>query len=198
VSAIRSPADVALPSSEPLLASHGGTGAWAVSVSAANEIDVEALYRRYGDLVLGRCCSLLGNEAEGQDAMQEVFLRIHRYKDSFRGEARPSTFLYRVATNHCLNLLRSRKRRPEDATDDLSWVADSLLDVVELRDLLDRLLVDQDERTRECVVYHFVDGMTHQQTGDLLGISDAAVRKRIARFRQDVAHLAPPWMEETP
>ena len=167
-------------------------------MSTAREIDVEALYRRYGDLVLGRCCTLLGNEAEAQEAMQEVFLRIHRYKDSFRGEARPSTFLYRVATNHCLNLLRSRKRRPEDATDDLSWVADSMLDVVELRDLLDRLLHDQDERTRECVVYHFVDGMTHQQTGDLLGISDAAVRKRIARFRKDVAHLAPPWMEETP
>lgn len=198
MSAIRSPADVALPRSDPQLAGHGGPVAWVAAVSGTGEIDVEALYRRYGDLVLGRCCSLLGSDSEGQEAMQEVFLRVHRYKDSFRGEARPSTFLYRVATNHCLNLLRSRKRRPEDVTDDLSWAADSLLDVVELRDLLDRLLLNQDERTRECVVYHFVDGMTHQQTGALLGISEAAVRKRIARFRQDVAHLAPPWMEETP
>ena len=168
---------------------HAGTAA---------AIDVEVLYRRYGDMVLGRCRTLLGNDEQAQEACQDIFLRIHRYRESFRGEARPSTFLFRVTTNHCLNLLRSRKRRPETAVDDLSYVPDTVLDVVELRQLLDKLLVGQDERTQQCVVHHFVDGMTHAQVGELLGVTDAAVRKRIARFRADVAHLAPPWLEERP
>jgi RNA polymerase sigma-70 factor, ECF subfamily len=192
VTAIPSTAHVPLTGSAPARVDARPQAA----VTGAATLDVEALYRAYGDLVLGRCRSLLGSEAEAQEAAQDIFLRVHRSRDRFRGDAKPSTFLYRVATNHCLNLLRSRKRRPEDATEDLSWVADTLLDRVELRDLLDRLLDGQDERTRECVVYHFADGMTHQAVGELLGISDAAVRKRIARFRQDVAHLAPSWMEE--
>ncbi|MFZ5482572.1 MAG: RNA polymerase sigma factor, partial [Myxococcota bacterium] len=59
-------------------------------------LDVPALYRRYGDLVYGRCRTLLRNEADAQDAVQEIFLKLHRYKDSFRGESSPSTWLYRI------------------------------------------------------------------------------------------------------
>ena len=159
-------------------------------------LDVEALYRRYGDLVLGRCRSLLRNEADAAEACQEVFLRLHRYQDRFRGDASPSTYLYRMTTNHCLNVLRTRRRRPEDPVEDLVVVSDGLLDTVELRDLLTRILTDEDERTRECVIYHFLDGMTHDEVGELLGISGAAVRKRLGLFRKRVADKAPAWMGE--
>lgn len=156
-------------------------------------LDIELLYRRYGDMVLGRCRTLLGNDADAAEASQEVFLRVFRSQDHFRGDASPSTWLYRVTTNHCLNQLRTRRRRPEDPVEDLSFVPDSLLDGVETRNLLDRLLRDQDERTRECVVYHYVDGLTHDEVGELLGISGAAVRKRIGKFRAEIAADAPAW-----
>lgn len=159
-------------------------------------LDVEALYRRYGDLVYGRCRTLLQNEAEAAEAAQDVFLRLHRHQDQFRGQSSPSTWLFRVTTNHCLNLLRSRRRRPEDPVAELPPVGDALLDVVELRDLIHRLLRDQDDRTRECVIYHYVDGLTHDEVGELLGISGAAVRKRIGVFRQGVANEAPAWLGE--
>ena len=161
-------------------------------------MDVEALYRRYGDLVYGRCRTLLGNEADAAEATQEAFLRLLRYQDQFRGQASPSTYLFRMTTNHCLNVLRSKRRRPEDPVEELPPVSDGLLDVVELRDLLRRLLRDQDDRTRECVIYHFVDGLTHDEAGELMGISGAAVRKRIAAFRLNVAQNAPAWMGEEP
>ncbi|MDP6933462.1 MAG: RNA polymerase sigma factor [Myxococcota bacterium] len=158
-------------------------------------LDVEALYRKYGDMVLGRCRTLLGRESEAQEACQEVFLRLHRYRHSFREEASPSTFLYRATTNHCLNLLRRRRRRPEDSVYDLGHVADSVLDIVEIRQLLDHLLEGQDDRTMSCIVYHYVDGMTQAETGELLGISAAAVRKRLAKFRREVATREPAWMK---
>ncbi|MBK7759882.1 MAG: RNA polymerase sigma factor [Deltaproteobacteria bacterium] len=78
------------------------------------ELNVEAMYRRYGDMVLGRCRTLLRNEADAQDVCQEVFLRLHRYREGFRFDASPTTYLYRITTTTCLNHIRGRSRRREE------------------------------------------------------------------------------------
>lgn len=163
----------------------------------AQEIDIETLYRDYGDLVYGRCRTLLGNDADAQEVAQEVFIRLMRYADGFRGEARPSTYLFKITTTTCLNHIRTRKRRREDIVEQMPPEAanDTLLDNVELRQLLDVLLQGADERTQACIIYHYVDGMTHNETGAVLGISGAAVRKRIAKFRAKVRAAPPDWME---
>jgi RNA polymerase sigma-70 factor (ECF subfamily) len=163
----------------------------------APPLDVTALYRSHGDLVLGRCRTLLRNEADAQDALQEVFLKIHRHRESFRGESSPSTWLYRITTTTCLNRIRTRRRRPEDPVEELPPViTDSLLDGLAIRDLVERLLAGEDERTQSCVVYHYVDGMTHDEIGEMLGISGAAVRKRISTFRASIKESPPPWLSE--
>lgn len=164
-------------------------------------LDVPELYRRYGDLVLGRCRTLLRNDEDAQDTMQEVFLKLHRYRDSFRGEASPSTFLFKITTTTCLNRIRTRKRHPEDLVDVVpehrsEGPGDSMLDVLAVRDLLDRLLVDEDDRTRECLVYHYVDGMTHDEVGEIIGVSGAAVRKRIATFKSALREKPPSWLQD--
>lgn len=166
--------------------------------SAAAALDVTDLYRRYGDLVFGRCRTLLRNEADASDAVQEVFLKLHRYRDSFRGEASPSTWLFKITTTTCLNRIRTRKRHPEDPIEEMPIQAttDSVLDTLAIRQLLGRLLGEEDERTRECVVYHFVDGMTHDEVGEILGISGAAVRKRVAAFRQALRDNPPAWLHD--
>lgn len=158
-------------------------------------MDIAALYRRYGDMVLGRCRTLLGHEADAQETMQEVFLRLLRYEHGFRGDAAPSTYLFKVTTTTCLNRIRTRSRRREDLVEELPPLpdTDSLLDAVELRQLVDQLLRDEDERTQQCAVYHFVDGMTHDEVGELLGISGAAVRKRLAALRKRFRESPPPW-----
>ncbi|MDG1482672.1 MAG: RNA polymerase sigma factor [Myxococcota bacterium] len=165
----------------------------------AGEIDVAAAYRKYGDMVLGRCRTLLYNDADATEACQEIFLKLHRYRFRYRGDASISTYLFRITTNHCLNQLRSRRRRPEDPVEDMSHVtlspvSDALINRVEVRQLVDQLLAGCDERTRECVIYHYMDGMTHKEVGALMGISGAAVRKRLFKFRGKVAHKAPSWM----
>jgi RNA polymerase sigma factor (sigma-70 family) len=158
------------------------------------ELDIEALYRTYGDMVLGRCRSLLRSESDAEEVCQEVFLRLWRYRDSFRGEASPSTFLYRITTSTCLNRLRTRRRHPEELVDELPATAattDGLLDEVVARQLLALLTEAEDERTMACLVYHHLDGMTHDEVGSLLGISGAAVRKRISTFRDRVRDRFP-------
>jgi RNA polymerase sigma-70 factor (ECF subfamily) len=159
-------------------------------------LDVPTLYRRYGDLVLGRCRTLLRNDQDALDAVQEVFLKLHRYRDAFRGEASPATFLFKITTTTCLNRIRTRRRHPEDPVEELPPLAttESVLETLAVRQLLDKLLVDEDERTRECVVYHYVDGMTHDEVGALLGITGAAVRKRIATFKSTLRDHPPAWL----
>jgi RNA polymerase sigma-70 factor (ECF subfamily) len=162
-------------------------------------MDVEGLYRRYGDLVLGRCRTLLGNDADAQEACQDVFLRLFRYRDRFRGEASPTTYLFKVTTSTCLNRLRTRRRRPEDSVEDFSTFAysDTHLAPLEVRDLVQRLLALGDETTQICVLHHFVDGMTYDEIGEIVGLSAAAVRKRVAKFRSLVQDN-PAWLAEEP
>lgn len=164
--------------------------------TTAIPMDVAALYRRYGDMVLGRCRTLLRDEADAQEVMQEVFLRLLRYQDGFRGDAAPSTYLFKITTTTCLNRIRTRTRRREDLVDELPPVpdTDSLLDAVELRQLVDDILDGEDERTQQCAIFHFVDGMTHDEVGELLGISGAAVRKRLAGLRRRLRESPPAWL----
>lgn len=178
--------------------SRAGDGA----VVGSAELDITALYRQYGAMVTNRCRMLLGNDADAQEICQEIFLKMHRYRDRWRGEAKPSTYLYRVTTTTCLNKLRSRRRKPEDLVEELplrepagGFHNTSPMKALEVRQLVDRLLADQDERTQACVIYHYIDGMTHNEVGELLGISGAAVRKRIARFRNGVREDPPSWLD---
>jgi RNA polymerase sigma-70 factor, ECF subfamily len=166
--------------------------------SMAQPLDITALYERYGDMVQGRCRTLLGDAIEAQDAAQEVFLRLHRYRDRFRGDASPATYLFKVTTTTCLNVIRSRRRRREHPVSELPPVAanDSMMSRIEVRDLVQHHLAGEDERTVAAVVYHYVDGMTHRETGEMLGVTGAAVRKRIAGWRRRVAARGTPgWLD---
>lgn len=167
--------------------------------TVARDLDVEALYRRYGDMVLGRCRLLLGNDADAQECAQDVFLKAHRHRDQFRGDAAPSTWLFQVTTTTCLNWLRTRRRRREDLVEELPGAAsnDSILDVLVVREVVDAVLAEEDERTRLCLMYTVVDGMTQDEAGAMLGLTGAAVRKRVAEFRRRWQE-PPAWLGEEP
>ena len=96
-------------------------------------LDIEEHYRRFGPMVLRRCRTLLRNDAQAEDAMHDVFVAVLRAEDRLRDEA-PAGLLLRVATNVCLNRLRTQRRRPEDADDALlSRIAGRRTDGVEAR-----------------------------------------------------------------
>lgn len=163
----------------------------------ANLPDIAVLYRRYGSMVLQRCRTLLGHEADAQEAAQIVFLQLHRYRDTWRGDAAPSTWLWKTATHVCLNQLRTRRRRREDTMDEVVVTRrDARLDAVEIREILDQMLDGEDEITQQCVLYHFVDGMTHEEAGALVGLGGAAVRKRLSGFRERARDRIPDAYEE--
>ena len=148
-------------------------------------IDVEQLYRSYAPMVLRRCRRLLQNEELAVDAMQDVFVRLLAHKDRLHGRY-PSSLLYRMATNVCLNIIRDRKPERTDAGEDiLARIA--CCDEQENRTLaaviLDRIFDREKPSTREMAVLHFVDGMTYREVARATSLSVSGVRKRLRDFR---------------
>jgi RNA polymerase sigma-70 factor (ECF subfamily) len=154
-------------------------------------VDVEALYTRYSPMVLRRCRVLLKDEQQAVEAMQDTFVELLRRQGSIDAHA-PSSLLFRVATNTCLNRLRSRRRRPEDADQDLvARIAQAPEEggLAGARLLLARIFADEQDSTRAMAVMHLLDGMTLEEVAAETGLSVSGVRKRLRTLKAHVAEL---------
>jgi RNA polymerase sigma-70 factor (ECF subfamily) len=159
------------------------------SQEEAVPIDVDAAYRRYGAMVLRRCRRLVRDDGKALDAMHDVFVNLLRSKDTLDGAA-PASLLMRMATNVCLNQLRGERRRPEDP-DDAALLAIAAAEEPGAQSLarfaLGKLFGRELESTRVMAVLHLVDGLTLEEVGREVGLSAAAVRKRLTGFKARAA-----------
>lgn len=154
-------------------------------------MDVEALYERYGPMVMRRCRQLLKDENEALDVTQDVFVQLLRRRDRLTDEF-PSSLLYRIATNLSLNRIRDRGRRPETAHEELIHrvaVVDETEGRVEALSVLDRLFGRERESTRTMAMLHYVDGMTLEEVAAEVGLSVSGVRKRLRGLRAQLQDL---------
>jgi len=151
-------------------------------------LDVEALYRKYGPMVLRRCRALLRDEERARDATQEVFVRVLRRKDSLTGDA-PSSLLYCVATNVCLNAIRDERRLGQAAGVELDEIAgaDAVEAAGEARGLLEGIFAREEASTRTMAVLHYVDGLTLEETAARVGLSVSGLRRRLEGLRRRTA-----------
>jgi RNA polymerase sigma-70 factor, ECF subfamily len=148
-------------------------------------VDVEALYRKYGPMVLRRCKRLLGDEERALDAMQDTFVRVLRHSGRLNDRA-PSSLLYCIATNVCLNILRSDRRHPKISGDEILLNVASAEDVEEkavTRHLLDGIFQRERASTKTMAVLHYVDKMTLEEVASHVGLSVSGVRKRLAALK---------------
>ena len=157
--------------------------------SAMDGLDVAALTVRYGPMVLRRCRQLLRDEDEALDACQDVFVRLLERRT--RLEARyPSSLLYRIATNVCLNRIRDRRRKPETPDEErLYQIAAAGGDGSDARMVLDRLFGRNPESSRTIAVLHHIDGLTLGQVAEETGMSVSGVRKRLRRLRDTLVEM---------
>src|SRR5262245_20904219 len=154
-------------------------------------VDVTALTLRYGPMVLRRCRQLLRNDDEALDACQDVFVRVLERQTRLHAQY-PSSLLYRIATNVCLNRIRDRRRTPETPDEERLYQiaaaggagADS-----DARLLLDRLFGRHPESSRTIAVLHHIDGLTLDQVAKETGLSVSGVRKRLRRLRETLVEM---------
>lgn len=147
---------------------------------------VEQLHRRYAGVLYDKCVRVLGDRAEAEDAVQEAFLSAFRALDRFEDTGRGHLpWLYTIATNVCIKLIRTRRRKGAEPLGEREppAAAPDLVEALHTRTLLDRLAGEVDDRTLAILVAHYVDGIDQGQIAEQYGISRRAVVKRLTALR---------------
>ncbi|WP_241758890.1 RNA polymerase sigma factor [Pyxidicoccus parkwayensis] len=154
---------------------------------ALSAAELQELYDRYAPGMYRRAIALLQREADAWDAVQEAYIRLIQSASDFRREARPMTFIYRVTTNVCLNMLRSRALHDVAAGEDAASEGSvDALASTECRDFLMKLSRELDERGLTVAALYYLDGMSQEEIAQVLGLS----RKTIVRDVQRISALA--------
>ena len=150
----------------------------------------EELYRQHSGRLYSLAVRMLGNPADAEDLLQEIFLSAHRKLDGFRGDAALGTWLYRLAMNQILDHVRSRAARTgqmTDGLDDATVLADvgshRLADQAIDRLDLERAIGELPEGCRAAFVLHDVEGLEHREVSDVLGIAEGTSKSQVHKAR---------------
>ncbi len=152
--------------------------------------DIGDLYRRFSGLVYRRARRFF-DDAEAEEVVHEVFLKVMEKIDVFRQQSSPVRWLHRVTTNYCLNRVRDSKRRRELLAEQSPFLKrratqdPNQADSAFLSDLWRRLPED----LVQIGVYHWVDGMTNPEIANMLGCSPRTVVNRLQALRKAVEAL---------
>jgi RNA polymerase sigma-70 factor, ECF subfamily len=150
----------------------------------------EELYRAHSGRLFSLACRMLGNPADAEDQLLDIFVWAHGKLASFRGDSALGTWLYRLAMNQLLDHVRSRAARTgqlTDGLDDASLLADAgghkLADRAIDRIDLERALAELPEGCRAAFVLHDVEGLEHREVSEVLGIAEGTSKSQVHKAR---------------
>jgi RNA polymerase sigma-70 factor (ECF subfamily) len=148
------------------------------------------LYRRYAPFIYARCVRMLGDRAAAEDATQETFMRAHRHLDRAPDANEALAWIYRIATNYCLNEIRNRQLRPLAEPDRPEAFTDGLAEALANRDVAAKIVRRSPEKLRAPAWLHHVDGLDQAEVARVLGISRRTVITRLAEFVENARKFA--------
>ena len=169
-------------------------------VAAGDEASFNYLVGRYHRAIIHFLFRMVRNQAVAEELAQEVFLRVYRSRESYRAEAKFTTWLYRIATNLAVNHARDTKHErsaqtiyldaPDEETGTTPDVADDEPSVEQklMRDermaAIRTQVMELPERQRMAVLMHKYQGMDYRQIGDVLKLSESATKSLLFRAYQ--------------
>jgi len=151
--------------------------------------------RQYHKKVMGHCLSMLSNYRDAEEATQDIFVKAYQSLSKFKRDSSFSTWIYRIATNYCLDILRKRNRRKNvsldslvedegDRVQKLFSVPPEADSVLENRELVEKILASIPEDYRTILTLREADGLEYQEIAAVLNISLDAVKGRLSRTRR--------------
>ncbi len=173
--------------SKPLNAVIGTEAELVARCRAGDAGAFETLYRRHAGRLFSLAVRMAGSPEEGEDLLQEIFMQAYRKLGTFQGDAAIGTWLYRLALNHCVDFVRSRRARMARVTgtlDDESAIEPSApheTPVVRLD--LERAIARLPQGCREAFVLHDVEGFDHKEVARLLGIAEGTSKSQVFKAR---------------
>ena len=160
----------------------------------AGDMDAfETIYRLHAARIYTLASRMAGSPDDGEDLLQEIFLQAHRKLGSFKGDSALGTWLYRLALNHCVDFVRSRRAKMSKLTDtlDVEGAAEPTAprETPIARLDLERALERLPEGCREAFVLHDVEGFDHREVADLLGIAEGTSKSQVFKARMKLRTL---------
>jgi RNA polymerase sigma-70 factor (ECF subfamily) len=169
---------------------------------ARDERAFNELVKQYERRVFGLLLRLIGRRDEAEDLAQEVFVQVFKAIGGFRGEAKLSTWIFRIAVNLSKNRTKYLARRRIDSQDHFDGVGDDvplhgakdanmaviarpdeLLSGIELEAIVERSIAELEPEFREVLILRDVEDMSYEEIAEITGLADGTVKSRIHRAR---------------
>lgn len=169
---------------------------------ARDERAFNDLVRAYERRVFGLVFRMLGNREEAEDLAQEVFVQVFKAIDQFRGDARLSTWVYRIAVNLCKNRSKYLSRRHTNKQDDIDALGDrapmstakgttagsiarpdDLLVGMQVERVVQQAIDSLEPEFREALILRDVEDLSYEEIAQITGLPDGTVKSRIHRAR---------------
>lgn len=163
------------------------------------------IVKRYQDRVFTLCVRWMGDREQAAEVAQDVFLALYRSLPGFRGDSALSTWIFRVAINHCKNRRLYRRRRHADAHEPLEGEerddvparqlaseepgTDAPLHAARAGALLQQGLDQLEEEPRQIIVLRDIQDLSYEEIADLLELPRGTVKSRLHRARAELAAL---------
>lgn len=161
---------------------------------ASREAAFQELVVRYRHRLFAVCVRVLGSPADAEEAVQETFIRLARHAEGFRGDAKLSTWLYRVARNVCTDHVRYDARRPSTPVADILEHLDAPDDHDPIESHAGLATVGQalrqlDAVSRQLLLLVAVDGLSYAEAAQITDLAVGTVKSRVSRARQQLGRL---------
>ncbi len=171
----------------------------------------EQLVNRFQTPVYNLVYRMIGNRAEAEDLAQEVFVSVFKKIDTFRGDASISTWVYRIASNHCKNrqkYLGRRQARPlapemEGAELNGSTVVhtaapvtrpDELVEGYQTEKIIQQAIAELDEEHRLILVLRDIQSVSYEDISTITGLPLGTVKSRLHRARMSLKDKLAPYL----
>lgn len=159
-------------------------------VRTQNPLLFSMLYRKFSPKVYGKCLSILKNEDDARDAVQEIFVKIMLNLATFGEKAQFSTWIYSITYNFCIDIVRKRKKERTIFDEDIERapdvpqeeVPDNVLldlDIKQLKKVLDEL----SEGDRIILLMKYQDEMSIKDIAEVLSKTESAIKMKIKRAK---------------
>ena len=156
------------------------------------------LVERYQDMVFSITLKMMGSREEAEDVAQETFIKSYRSLSKFKGDARFSTWLYRICYNLCIDKLKARKRWvfteqvdtiKEEESLSLNTDAFQQLVMKERSELLKNAIAKLKEDDQILITLYYFEELSIKEIGDIVGISPNNVKIKLYRCRTKLVSL---------
>lgn len=174
------------------------------SGTVAHVMDFDEIVEKHTGFVYNVVYRMMGNHHDAEEVVQEAFISAYRARDSFRGDAKPTTWLYRIAVNAALMRIRKDKRhknvavsddeRPDLPSNDWADSPEAVVASTELGERIQAAITELPEDLRIAVILRDVQGLSNLEAAEVVDVSISAVKARLHRGRVALREILRPYM----